>query len=171
MDGSPEQYERRRLMSEILSFRETYALLRAGTFDHWLHIDLTLILVYSSETGSLRMGQLASALGVALSTATGTVDRLVEQGLLTRHEDPEDRRSVVVSLTERGRDTIERPHLTNLTRTAAVLERLSTEDLRTVARALAAVREALQAVLGEADSARPTPAERSFGTGVEAVGN
>lgn len=152
MDQLLATEERRQLLRQILSFRETYSLLRAGTFDHWLHFDLTmsqvktLILVYTSEAGCLRMGQLASALGVALSSATGIVDRLVEQGLLQRHEDPEDRRSVVVRLTDRGREMIEAPHQASMGRLAAVLERLTVEELRTIVQALAAVRRALQDV-------------------------
>ncbi len=169
MDESLAEEERCRLLRQILSFRETYSLLRAGTFDHWLHFDLTmsqvktLILVYTSETGCLRMGQLASALGVALSSATGIVDRLVEQGLLLRHEDPEDRRSVVVRLTDRGRELIEVPHQASMGRLAAVLERLTLDELRTIVQALAAVRRALHEVAGAGGASVCQAAEHPAG--------
>jgi DNA-binding MarR family transcriptional regulator len=135
--------ERARLMDGIISLEaDLYWHVRTGSFDQWLEIDLTmpqlktLILVYGSETRSLRMGQLASALGVALSTATGIVDRMVEQGLLVRQEDPVDRRLVVVRLTEQGHQTVERPYLVSRQRLSAMLSRLSVDELGIVNRAL-----------------------------------
>ena len=47
--------------------------------------------------------ELAHHLGVGLATITGIVDRLVTRGLVTRHEDPSDRRIRRVQLTEAGR--------------------------------------------------------------------
>jgi DNA-binding MarR family transcriptional regulator len=149
MAESGEAAERRRLLHEILGAdKELYWAVQRGNFDQWLRIDVTmpqmkaLILVYGSDSNSLRMGQLASALGVALSTATGIVDRLVEQGLLERQEDPDDRRSVVVRLSALGYETMERPHRETHARLVGVLSYLGTEDLLTVARALSIVREA-----------------------------
>ncbi len=45
---------------------------------------------------------LADQLGVSASTALRTVDRLVELGLVARRGNPEDRREVVLDLTEEG---------------------------------------------------------------------
>lgn len=150
--------ERQRLLQEILGAdKELYLQVQRGNFDQWLRIDVTmpqmktLILIYGSETNCLRMGQLAAALGVALSTATGIVDRLVEQGLLERQEDPDDRRSVVVRLSPLGFETMERPHRAMHEKLRAVLSYLSTAELATVARALSLVREASrQAILAQA---------------------
>jgi DNA-binding MarR family transcriptional regulator len=50
----------------------------------------------------LRMSDLSGRLGVSLSTVSGVVDRLVDQGLLTRRDDPADRRHVVLRITEAG---------------------------------------------------------------------
>jgi DNA-binding MarR family transcriptional regulator len=38
---------------------------------------------------------------------TGLVDRLEKEGLVVRKEDPEDRRSLKISLTPRGREVVE----------------------------------------------------------------
>jgi DNA-binding MarR family transcriptional regulator len=56
----------------------------------------------------LRVGELADRLGVAESTATRLVDRLAALGLVARSPGAEDRRSVAVQLTLRGRRTAER---------------------------------------------------------------
>lgn len=51
----------------------------------------------------LTMSNLADSLGVPLSTATHTVDRLVSKGLLERNRSEEDRRVVEVEMSEYGR--------------------------------------------------------------------
>ena len=53
---------------------------------------------------NLTMGELSSALSVPLSTATGMVDWLVNDGYAQRLPDPEDRRIVRVALTDSGRE-------------------------------------------------------------------
>ena len=58
----------------------------------------------SKADSPIRMGELASTLGVVPRSATGLVDALQEAGLVERTVDPANRRSVLVTLTERGRD-------------------------------------------------------------------
>ncbi len=53
--------------------------------------------------GARTMSQLATALDVALSTMTGIVDQLEAKGLVDRVNHPDDRRSLKVELTARGR--------------------------------------------------------------------
>jgi DNA-binding MarR family transcriptional regulator len=55
----------------------------------------------------IRMSSLASRLGVGLSTVSGNVDRLADMGFVQRHGDPDDRRQVVVALTEQGHDVVD----------------------------------------------------------------
>jgi DNA-binding MarR family transcriptional regulator len=50
------------------------------------------------------MSELTSSLGIACSSATGVVDRLVERGLAERTRPDDDRRTVKVALTRRGRN-------------------------------------------------------------------
>ncbi|MHB1132465.1 MAG: MarR family winged helix-turn-helix transcriptional regulator [Chloroflexota bacterium] len=145
---SPEE-ERQQLTVCVTSLEGwLYSEVATGGFDQWLNIDVTmpqfktLILVYGSDEGWLRMGQLAAALRVALSTATGIVDRLVEQGLLLRQEDPEDRRSVVVRLSERGYETVRRPHRVSQERLLEMLAAVPLESLRQLAAGLTALRHA-----------------------------
>jgi DNA-binding MarR family transcriptional regulator len=55
----------------------------------------------------LRMAELADALRVVPRSATGVVEGLEEVGLVRRQTDPADRRSVLVSLTQAGRGTLD----------------------------------------------------------------
>src|SRR5262245_17463130 len=52
----------------------------------------------------LTMSELSRRLIVSNGAITGLVDKLVEAGLVTRREDPNDRRSMIVRLTRKGRD-------------------------------------------------------------------
>jgi DNA-binding MarR family transcriptional regulator len=60
------------------------------------------------QEGTLRVSALAEALGLSASAGSRLVDGLVQRGLLTRAEDPQDRRARVISLSDDGRRFIER---------------------------------------------------------------
>jgi len=55
-----------------------------------------------ARLGTTKMGAFACSIGLHVSTATRTVDRLVKKGLATRTSADDDRRCVLVSLSERG---------------------------------------------------------------------
>ncbi|HEX3778815.1 MAG TPA: MarR family transcriptional regulator [Pseudonocardiaceae bacterium] len=61
-----------------------------------------------AETGRLRMADIAARLAVVPRSATDQVDALEQAGLAARTADPADRRSVLVELTEAGRDVLRR---------------------------------------------------------------
>jgi len=64
--------------------------------------DFTLCVMLGQEE-SMIMREVSEFLGVPMSTATGIVDKLIERGLLVRHYSPEDRRIVMVALSEEGK--------------------------------------------------------------------
>jgi DNA-binding MarR family transcriptional regulator len=72
----------------------------------WLLLDLTMVqlktLLLVVQSGGLRSRELADGLGVAPSAVTPLVDRLVEQKLLRREDDPDDRRVVRIRATRRA---------------------------------------------------------------------
>jgi DNA-binding MarR family transcriptional regulator len=59
-----------------------------------------LVVVASHE--SMSLGELADAAGMHMSTASRMCDRLVGLGLLNRADDPDNRRQLTLTLTERG---------------------------------------------------------------------
>ncbi|WED29813.1 MarR family transcriptional regulator [Vibrio sp. DW001] len=66
----------------------------------------TLAQVHTVEVlgnhGALRMKELAEKLGITTGTLTVQVDKLVTANLIDRCPHPEDRRSIVVCLTDEG---------------------------------------------------------------------
>jgi DNA-binding MarR family transcriptional regulator len=61
-----------------------------------------------ADRGTLRMTELAHDLGLDTSTVSRHVKALEAQGLLTRREDPGDRRAARVALSAAGTRTLER---------------------------------------------------------------
>jgi DNA-binding MarR family transcriptional regulator len=69
--------------------------------------------------------RLAHELGLTPGTVSVRVDRLAEEGLVTRTPDPEVRRNVLITLTDKGRELFERAvpaHLDNEARLLAALD-------------------------------------------------
>jgi DNA-binding MarR family transcriptional regulator len=78
----------------------------------WTALELTMaqakaLLVLVDDPG-LTIGALADHLGVKPPAASLLVERMVQAGLLARHDDEHDRRRVVLTPTETARDLIGR---------------------------------------------------------------
>lgn len=75
-------------------------------------IDLTIpqmvTLLTIRDVGSCRMSELADATRQSAGTLTGIVDRLIEDGLVHRVRDNNDRRVVKVELTSAGHERVRR---------------------------------------------------------------
>ena len=65
-----------------------------------------LALMAARSQKCVRMGDVCEALGVSPGTATRVIDNLVRDGLVDRTENPDDRRSVCVVPTAKGRKAI-----------------------------------------------------------------
>jgi DNA-binding MarR family transcriptional regulator len=112
----------------------------------WLDVDLTIqqikavfILV---RAGSLTAGQIGRELHVGFSTVTGLVDRLADQGLVSRGEDPRDRRATRVVPTDAARALVDRLYAYRRETLSHLLEHVSTEALVKLADGLAEVEAA-----------------------------
>jgi DNA-binding MarR family transcriptional regulator len=60
------------------------------------------------EVGTTNLGRLAEEMGVALSTASRLVDRLVRAGLVDRRPSPRTRREIELAVSAAGRATLDR---------------------------------------------------------------
>jgi DNA-binding MarR family transcriptional regulator len=87
---------------------------------------------------------------LSLASVTSLLDTLERRGLVARLRDPDDRRKLLVSLTEEGRQIVDQflPEVVALQ--TAVLVGLSEAERQRLLRSLAAIREAVAAV--DADS-------------------
>ncbi len=107
-----------------------------GRDSAWQQVDLTMpqlkALIYLTKNESATSGQIASRLGVGLSTITGVVDRLAEQEMVTRREDPRDRRITRVLPTPRGRALVEELLQYRNDVVTLILSELDPDQLKTV---------------------------------------
>lgn len=90
----------------------------------------------------LPMRELARSLEIGESSATATADRLVRQGLVSRLDDPTDRRLVLLALTESGLALIERVQQVAANKTSIILASLSDTQLAQLVDILETLREA-----------------------------
>ncbi|MBL6618696.1 MAG: MarR family transcriptional regulator [Reyranella sp.] len=75
----------------------------------------------------LTMSELSRRLIVSNGAITGLVDKLAAGGLVTRREDPKDRRSTIVRLTRKGRDNFLRMARRHEEWVVSILGELSSE--------------------------------------------
>ena len=76
----------------------------------------------------LNMRDLSVKLGLAMSTLTGIVDKLVEKGYVKRHRCAQDRRVVYAELTEEGNKIFARRKSANTSISEGILSALSEEE-------------------------------------------
>ena len=85
-----------------------------------------------------------SVLGVSLSNATGLIDRMEERGFIERTRVAEDRRIVLVRVTEAGTRMVQENDALSDELMRDVLARLDPAELPVIAHAFAEVRAALE---------------------------
>jgi DNA-binding MarR family transcriptional regulator len=113
-------------------------LLRLGVSMAQLHIMFTL-----QRSGEMTMSRLADVLNVSDSNATGLIDRLEERGFIERQRVPADRRVVLVRVTAAGEAMLREVDALSDELLRSVLTRLPVSQLRGVAHAISALREAV----------------------------
>ncbi len=64
------------------------------------------VLMKMNRTPTCRASELAAMIGIPSSTVTGILDRLEKRGLLERRRDPNDRRSILITVTQKTKDFV-----------------------------------------------------------------
>ena len=142
--------ERSDLISEVVKLdREAHRMIRQHSFDAWMELNLTVPQLKSLFFISNRRGsnprKLAAALGVTPSNVTGIVDRLVEQGLVARRQLSEDRRVLILEITNKGEAILSDLRERRMSTMREILTRLGKQELSCLARGLSALSKAAQA--------------------------
>ena len=114
-------------------------LVRMGISMAQLHILYTL-----ERSGEMPMSRLADVLQVSLSNATGLIDRIEERGFVERTRVPEDRRVVLITVTDAGRRMLEEVDAISTELLRSVFARIGRTQLAGVGRAIAELRRALE---------------------------
>lgn len=110
---------------------------------------MALAVVLHSD--SVTMSDLATAIGLPAPLATRTVDELVERGLLERLPDADDRRRVLVRITDEGRQATHEIHHESGVMLGRVFEQMTDEQVDALVDGLEALLAALHSPGGLTD--------------------
>jgi len=132
------------LIKDIFNLQEKSTnLFLSYRVEDWMKVDLTidqlksLIFIYSQ--GKISFKDLAKALGISCSNITGLADRLIQNGLLIRNQNPKDRRIQYLMLTEKGRKTIDNIKQKTNQELIRLLSTLNIEELAALEKGLSAL--------------------------------
>lgn len=136
----------------IANFRETMVALRCIGSERLVKLGVSMtqvhVLSMLQRHGDVPMSRLAELIDVSLSNATGLIDRMEERGYVERDRVPDDRRVVIVRMTDLGRRLMDDMELLRENTFREVLDRLVPEQLAGIDAATADLRDAVN---GEAD--------------------
>ncbi|MCJ7522169.1 MAG: MarR family transcriptional regulator [Dehalococcoidia bacterium] len=133
--------DKSKLIEEIVQLQHLLArAIRQYAPDAWMELNLTIgqlkSLFFIDFEGTTNVKKLATALGATPPNVTGIVDRLVEQGLVSREGNPDDRRMFILSITDKGKALLAKLREMEISRMSAILMRLSSEELSALAQSL-----------------------------------
>jgi DNA-binding MarR family transcriptional regulator len=138
VETEPQATELAGELQRVLS--RLFSVLRRGDTSRVATGDLTLaqlsILLTLLDQGPIRMTELAAHERVRTPTTTVAIRRLEKLGLVKRSRDPSDLRAVLVDITPRGLAVHREALATRRAQLAALLSKLSPEDLETLTKAL-----------------------------------
>jgi len=147
LEAPPEAAPDSEIDRLVALYRQASRALRANDPSNWaegLTMPRLRALFYLGRSGAVPVGQIATGLGISQPSATETLEKLVSKGLVERTADPSDRRVVLVGLTERGKEMIDRPWETRRAVLASALSDASPDDRTAIERGLALLCEALE---------------------------
>lgn len=150
-----------RALETFEAFQQRLMSLHAPDF---AALDVTMaqakLLYVVAAAGELSMSEIAQRVGVTVSTASGAVDHLVAAGLLTRAEDPANRRQVRVAVTPTGIDSLEQLRELSLRQMRELLEHVPDADLAVIEHATRILMAAIESDPDPTDPADPAGAAR-----------
>lgn len=139
-DPVPDPELRARIERVVTTYETLIHRVASAHAPEFLGVGVTMsqakvLYLVQAEPG-LRMSELSARLGTSLSTVSGVVDRLVDQGLVNRTDDPADRRQVVLRITDAGATQLELFRELTAGQFRALLAQVDEADLVVVERAL-----------------------------------
>jgi DNA-binding MarR family transcriptional regulator len=136
----------------IADFRSAMTMVKCATSERVLRLGISMaqlhILYTLQRNGEMPMSRLAEVLNVSLSNATGLIDRIEERGFVERSRVPEDRRIVLIRVTEAGERMLGEIDALSDELLRSVLGHLDRSKLAGVGQAVAALRDALGVTTG-----------------------
>ena len=126
----------------------TYQAFDAFSGQHIRKLGLTMsqfdVIATLGNTAGMSCRDIGEKTLMVKGTLTGVLDRLEKKQLVTRAENPHDKRSVLVQLTPAGQRVFESAFPAHLAHLEVAFKRLGKQRLATLQQELAALRQALE---------------------------
>ncbi len=137
------------LIKDIIEYhRRVSRVLRDYDTDIWMSLSLTLpqlkSLFFISNQGVTNYKKLAEKLNVTQSNLTGIIDRLIDQGMVKRGENPKDRRELLLQATEKGESLVAELRGRRSSYLSQSLDDLQLEKLTCISRGLEILAQATE---------------------------
>jgi DNA-binding MarR family transcriptional regulator len=135
--------DKARLVQEVVELqRQIGRMIGQHAPSVWIDSGLTITQLRSLflivNRGSTNFKKLADALKVTPSNVTGIIDRLEEQDLVSRTQNPEDRREMTLQATDKGKALVFSLRETEIEQMTRILSLLSLEELTSLAKGFSA---------------------------------
>lgn len=148
--------DREALLKEVLQMQRIViaSIIQEATLPRWLELHISMAqlkgMFVLSHLKQSTISEFAETLHIGRSAASLLVDRMVQDGLVERTEDAEDRRRMMIRLSPRGVEMVDRLRQEKAERglLPVWLEKLSTSDLQALAQGLRALAAVAQAATG-----------------------
>ncbi|MED9958846.1 MAG: MarR family transcriptional regulator [Christensenellales bacterium] len=114
--------------------------------EHGIPLSHVQVLSMLNETGSMSVSEISHRLGIAKPNITPLVDRLIEEKLVDRIRDTQDRRVVNVVILEAGREKLAAMRATIGEQVQEWAQNISAADFRELADALSSLTRILSNV-------------------------
>jgi MarR family transcriptional regulator, organic hydroperoxide resistance regulator len=146
--------EKTALINEIIELqRQSNRVMGHFAAEPWIELGLTIAqlksLFYIVDKEKTSFKKLAEALRVTPPNVTGIIDRLVEQGLVSRTENPEDRRIMLLQPTQKAQNLLNTLKENRTNHMMKILDNLSFEELSCLMQGLYALVKAASSYLAE----------------------
>jgi DNA-binding MarR family transcriptional regulator len=134
MAGRAGKLDKTEIIKQIIYIQQQVSHdLAPFALEFWQKLDVPMAQLKSlyiiASKGAINFSSLAQDLGVTPGNVTGIIDRLMEQGLVTRKQDPADRRVIQIEATEKGQELLANLVETHSYETLKLLEYMSLEEL------------------------------------------
>lgn len=153
MKIASEEASRLQVIDAIVDLVHAIRAQQAGN-SPWLDLDLTMAqlkaLIIVVETGALPSRGLADRLSISAPAVTPLVDRLIDQKLVRREDDPNDRRVVLIKPTARAVSLQHKLMEMNRSLVARVVDELPEHEIVAIEQALTHLLRAADQITGRA---------------------
>ncbi|MFT0801473.1 MarR family transcriptional regulator [Bacillus swezeyi] len=120
-----------------------------GDVSEWMKLDISMpqmkVLMLLNNHGTLKVSEIAEKMGASLSNMTGLLSRLEQANFIKRTHSVQDRRTIVVELTEEAKDIFRNLYQKGHEKLKKALQMLSEQEKNKVNEGLTILEKALKA--------------------------